>query len=148
MSKLKIFICDIDGTLANISHRLHFIESKPKDWNGFFDAMDKDLPIQPVIDLVKILQESLPVFYVTGRPARYKEQTIAWLNENKLSTIGHIFNRADGDHRPDDEIKREIYRGKIKPKFDVQFVLDDRDRVVQMWRDEGLLCLQVASGDF
>lgn len=141
------FICDLDGTIADLSHRLHFIEGEKKDWDGFFGAMGKDKLIVPVAKLVRLLNKEFPVIYVSGRPHKYQEDIFEWLGANDLP-MGLLLNRADGDHRPDDKVKQEIYRKKIKPRFNIQFVLDDRDRVVEMWRNEGLLCLQVAKGEF
>jgi len=56
--------------------------------------------------------------------------------------------RATGDNRKDSIVKKEIYEGIIKPVFDVKFVLDDRNQVVEMWRSLGLTVLQVADGNF
>jgi hypothetical protein len=56
--------------------------------------------------------------------------------------------RKLNDNRPDDIIKKELYDQYIKGKYFVKFVLDDRDSVVRMWRNEGLLCLQVYYGNF
>jgi hypothetical protein len=56
--------------------------------------------------------------------------------------------RKQGDFRRDSIVKKEIYDNDIKGKFDVEFVLDDRQQVVDMWREIGLKCLQVAPGNF
>ena len=56
--------------------------------------------------------------------------------------------RKEGDHRRDSIVKKEIYDTLIKDEFDVEFVLDDRQQVVDMWREIGLKCLQVAEGNF
>jgi hypothetical protein len=59
-----------------------------------------------------------------------------------------LLMRPEGDHRSDEVVKKEIWEKKIKPWYDVVAVFDDRDRVVKMWRDEGLLCVQSYYGDF
>ena len=56
--------------------------------------------------------------------------------------------RSKGDHRSDTEVKKEIYDKYIKDKYNILCVFEDRDKVVKMWRDEGLLCNQVYYGDF
>jgi len=56
--------------------------------------------------------------------------------------------RSQGDTRPDEIVKREIYEEHIKPLYNVDFVLDDRNKVVKMWRSLGLKVLQVAEGNF
>ena len=56
--------------------------------------------------------------------------------------------RQAGDNRDDRIVKREIYEREIKGRYNVRFVLDDRNKVVALWRDLGLPCFQVADGDF
>jgi hypothetical protein len=76
-----------------------------------------------------------------------QEQTEAWLEKHHIR-YDLLFMRKTADSRPDTVIKREIYRSYIKDKYSVLFVLDDRTRIVNMWRNLGLTCLQVAPGDF
>ena len=71
----NIILCDIDGTVANNDHRQHFLEGK-KDWDGFFDALDKDEPIYPIINkIVKEQQYGKDIIFLTGRPERYRNTT-------------------------------------------------------------------------
>jgi hypothetical protein len=80
------------------------------------------------------------------------------LNDNIYPVQGHdgfvpisnweLLMRTEGDHRSDDIVKKEIYEKRIAPQYDVVIVFDDRDKVVKMWRDLGLLCGQVYYGDF
>jgi len=56
--------------------------------------------------------------------------------------------RSDGDYRADQVVKEELFRNQVEPKYDVIGVIDDRDKVVTMWRRLGLVCFQVAQGDF
>ena len=77
----NIILCDIDGTVANNDHRQHFLEGK-KDWDGFFDALDKDEPIYPIIN--KVIEENnsgREIIFITGRPERYRSTTHAWLKK-------------------------------------------------------------------
>ena len=60
----------------------------------------------------------------------------------------HLFMRASGDTRKDEIVKLELFDAHVRGKYDVRLVLDDRDRVVRMWRSIGLTCLQVADGEF
>ena len=87
------------------------------------------------------------IIIVSGRPASAKVDTVHWLNKHSVC-YDAIYTRADGDFREDSLVKYEIYKEYIEPFYDVQFVLDDRNQVVKMWRDEGLKVLQVAEGDF
>ena len=162
-------IFDIDGTLANNSHRQHLIASSQvkADWPAFYEAADKDTPIQSVVSLLRMCWGlGYRVTICTGRPEEYRELTVTWL---KHHIIPHhdLFMKADGDNRVDHEVKREIlYRdildwadgfgdnkvvrvpGHELPRHNIVFVVDDRQQVVDMWRTEGLTCLQCAKGDF
>src|SRR5665213_2001730 len=82
MTEAVIF--DIDGTLANCSHRLHHIlETRPKDWDAFFGAMDDDLPIRPIVQLFTELETAGNVIILcTGRPENYRQVTERWLWNN------------------------------------------------------------------
>ena len=77
----NIILCDIDGTVADNSHRQYFLEGK-KDWDGFFSELVNDLPIQIIID--KVIQEQAngkEIVFLTGRPERYRYSTTLWLKE-------------------------------------------------------------------
>ena len=77
----------------------------------------------------------------------YRPQTEAWLKEHKIEYIALHMRQAD-DNRKDSIVKSEIYETFINGYYNVSFVLDDRNQVVEMWREKGLTCLQVAEGDF
>lgn len=79
-----------------------------------------------------------------------RRQTVLWLEANVWPQLhnAELHMRADGDYRPDDVVKREIYEQEIAPA-EIMGVIDDRDKVVRMWREElGLACIQVAPGNF
>lgn len=135
----QCFIFDVDGTLA-----LHAARN-PYQWR---DA-DDDLPNRPVVVALRALnQAGYKILYVSGRPEEARELTLSWLGR-EVGVLGPLFLRPDGDNRKDFEIKSEIYRREIEPKFDVVAVFDDRDQVIRMWRDQAkLTCFQVADGNF
>lgn len=157
------YIFDIDGTLADCSHRLHYIlppegaihfnieelDWQP-DWESFYNECVNDKVIQPVADLLNIIQNSgEEIIFVTGRSDKYMEQTLEWICDkviHKNTTI--LFMRKDGDHREDCVVKKEIYEEDIKPYFNVLGVFEDRTQCVKMWRSLGLTCYQVAEGDY
>ena len=87
------------------------------------------------------------VILVSGREDKFREQTEAWLLKHKVKYV-ELIMRLSGDNRNDAIIKQEIYENHIKDKYEIEFVLDDRNRVVDMWRNNGLKCLQVADGNF
>jgi len=140
-------ICDLDGTLA-----LHNGRS-PYDTEKCLEDIANE-----TIERICARYLSSPfgasgnttrLIFVSGREEKYRELTEKWL---ELYTFRHskmnLYMRPTGDTRRDDIVKKEIYDTHIKGKYNVDFILDDRTRVVNMWRNEGLTCLQVADGDF
>ncbi len=145
----KAIIVDIDGTIADLTHRLHWIKNPHgvKDWKRFFAAAYKDKPKKQVIELIKFLAEHYHIIFLTGRPRLIEGITIRWLlnhfPSSKESRKYSMIMRLDGDIRPDHKIKKEIYKNQIQKKFEVIGVFEDRQRVVDMWRELGLTCYQV-----
>jgi uncharacterized HAD superfamily protein len=141
-------IVDIDGTLADASHRLHWISSRPKNWKAFFANMDKDLPIVETVSLVQSLADAgHRLIYCSGRPADYRDVTVEWLRL-QVGRYGPLFMRAKGDFRNDDVVKEELLAEIRLQGFDPVLALDDRKRVVDMWRRNGIRCLAVEEGEF
>jgi hypothetical protein len=142
----KIVICDLDGTIADLSHRLHHIKEEPKNWDLFFSECVDDAIHHDVIDLLwAVFPFGTQIYYFSGRSDVVKRETQYWLAKSG-APLGKLRMRKQGDHRPDHEVKAEMLQG-IKPA-DVWFILDDRDQVVSMWRSKGFRVLQVANGDF
>lgn len=148
MGKPKAIIVDIDGTLADCSHRVHHLQSTPKDWDAFYAGCAHDSTIEGVYHLLSCVEfvGDIALLFVTGRPERTRVDTEEWLS-NRISWTKLVM-RSNGDRRADDVLKREIYERDIAPYYDVLFCLEDRSRVVKMYRSLGVPCLQVAEGDF
>jgi phosphoglycolate phosphatase-like HAD superfamily hydrolase len=142
-------IVDLDGTLADCAHRLHHIRGgRRKDWNAFFAACPLDPPHEVVVDLVKTLRHSHRLIFCSGRPERTRKATEEWICRH-LEIVGpRLYMRGDKDHRADDIVKRELLERIRRDGFDPKLAIDDRQRVVEMWRAEGLVCAQVAEGNF
>lgn len=145
-------IVDIDGTLADNKHRSHHVEKSPKNWDAFNSLMHLDKPHAAVVRLVRTLHPVYIVILVTGRQECHRAETEAWLDKHHIPHNG-VFMRATGDFRSDSIVKREILERDILGKVmydlnDIWFVLDDRNSVVKMFRDVGLVVLQCADGDF
>lgn len=145
----KILLVDIDGTVADISHRIVHIEKKPKDWNSFFSEVDGDKPIQEVIDEVKHFSLKYDVVFCTGRKEATREKTDEWLKRHFGKDFEYrLLMRRNNDFRSDDIAKPEMLTNAgIKPE-DVALALDDRTSVVKKWRSLGIKTFQVADGDF
>ncbi|GJD57768.1 hypothetical protein [Methylobacterium dankookense] len=146
MRKKMFVVFDLDGTLALTAHRAHFLDrpSKEKDWRGFYAACDKDEPCHPIIRTLLALDATGAEIEIwSGRSDEVKDKTVAWLGEHGLSHIT-IRTRREGDHRPDTVLKTEWLDEGRKPAL----VFEDRASVVAMWRARGIVCCQVAPGDF
>lgn len=148
----RLYIFDIDGTLANIEHRLHFIKKDPPDWDAFHDACVDDEPIGPVIEtLLGLRLSGAEIWFFSGRSDRVRNQTMLWLRAHVFPEIQeyHLVMRPDGDYTPDDKLKRRFYDNMLKNDRErLVGVFDDRDRVVAMWRSIPVLCFQCQPGDF
>lgn len=144
MNKTKAIIVDLDGTLCDCSHRRHLAEQR--DWKGFYEALVDDPVNEHVRVTVEALAESYTVLLVSGRPLDYAYHTIVWLDESAIC-YDELHMRKSGDSRDDTIVKREILT-ELRKKYDIVMAFDDRDRVVKMWRDEGIPCFQVAEGSF
>ncbi|MEB3309671.1 MAG: AAA family ATPase [Snowella sp.] len=126
-------ICDLDGTLALLNGRSPYDASR----------CDLDLLNPVVASLIKDKR----VLLVSGREEKHREPTLRFLQKHDIH-YEKLIMRATGDFRKDALIKQEIFDREIRGFYNIEFVLDDRNQVVQMWRQLGLTCLQVADGDF
>jgi phosphoglycolate phosphatase-like HAD superfamily hydrolase len=142
----EIVIFDIDGTLADVSERIHHVRKKPKNWNAFFQGMAQDKAIHSMVRLCNILFASgIRIVLCSGRSEEHREQTVEWLAQQGVN-YHDLLLRKGKDRRSDTEVKRELLATLDKSK--ILFVVEDRSRVVEMWRSEGLVCLQCAPGEF
>lgn len=130
-------IVDIDGTVA-----LHNGRSPYE-----LEKCYTDLPNYPIIQIVNQYVEKAEIIFMSGREDSVKEMTGDWLLENGLPRT-HLHMRKTGDFRKDVIVKKEMYKEHIEGKYNVRFVLDDRNQTVKGWRELGLTCLQVAEGNF
>lgn len=148
VNSVRVLFVDIDGTVADGSHRIHFINTKPKNWPAYEKSQHLDTPIQWVIDIVnEFYNKGTTVVFVSGRSDRNKQKTVDWLAKHKVQ-YGLLRMRKDGDYRSDDIVKKEILDELTTMGLYPDLVLDDRDRVVAMWRENNIKVIQVAEGDF
>jgi hypothetical protein len=135
-------VVDLDGTLANIDHRTHLVKKEKPEWDAFYAACDKDTPNDWCVNLINaLLVDTYRVVIVSARRRDTMDKTQRWLKEVfPLRLPGLVLLRKDNDHSEDTELKREWLRTYGREK--ILFVVDDRQKVVDMWRSEGLVCLQ------
>ena len=154
MSKPKYVVVDLDGTVADCTHRLHYIQGETKDWCAFYKECANDKPIDSMIDMVRALNERMfYIIFLTGRSEVARELTQTWLSDNLLWDYVALLMRPEGDYREDSVVKIELLNKFVETnlesnKDNIAFVLDDRSSVVKAFRKEGYKVLQVAEGDF
>jgi hypothetical protein len=148
-------ICDLDSTLCDIDHRE--IHATKKDWDKFHSEAHKDKLNAWCAEILEAIlaryPDTLTVFFITGRPERVRHDTEDWLRDNlspSLITHSQLYMRPDDDYKnqPNGQFKCSVYREHIKDKYEVMFVMDDQVSVVNMWRNQGLVCLQPENNDY
>lgn len=143
------YIFDIDGTLADLSHRLHHIQKEPKDWDAFFAGCPDDAPLGHVCQLAAdLMANGRRLVFVSGRSDAVREDTIRWLRKHTGVGLVALYMRAAGDHRPDNKVKIELLEKIRADGWEPIMAFEDRTQVVDMWRANGVPCAQVAPGDF
>ncbi|AVA21298.1 HAD-like domain-containing protein [Rhizobium sp. NXC24] len=142
-------VFDLDGTLADISARRIHLEGDRPDWTSFNGEMWSDVPNHAIVELYKVLWQSdqFNVILTSGRNERHRQFTENWLFWNNIP-FGKIYMRPDGDNRADHALKSEFLADIRRHHGDVLFAVDDRQKVVDMWRSNGIVCLQCDRGDF
>lgn len=176
--KFPCVIFDLDGTLADVTTRRDIanhakMSSQPpvqaegetrflykkriakhhsdawwKRWQDP-DVVKTDKPNTPVVNICKLLKEYMgcAIIITSARTDRNMAVTKEWLADNNIY-YDELFMRPDGDFTRDDKFKKRILNKYILPKYEVLMCFDDRNQVVNMWRSNGITCLQVADGDF
>lgn len=127
---------DVDGVLADVRHRLHHVERRPKDWDAFFAAMDDDAPLPDGIALAqRYADEGHRIAYLTGRNEGYRDLTLAWLRRQGLPD-GRLVMRREDDRRPARVFKPQAL-SRLAREGEIVAVVDDDRAVVDVLRHEG-----------
>lgn len=159
----KLFVFDMDGTLADCSHRLHYVKflyketygapytkppKKSKDYDSFYKACGGDTPIQWAIDLFKIVKRQGETLILTGRSEICRQETNDWLILHEIM-YDYICMRPDKNSEQDHILKPRMLEDFLRDKdYQVQFIVDDRNRVVKAFREKGYNVLQCQNGDY
>ena len=140
--KIDCAVFDLDGTLADVRHRLPLIKCDKPNWPAFFAACVHDTPISYVVKLNHMVASKMPVLICSGRPETWRKESTAWLNYNKV-VFTDFYMRAEKDYRPDHITKKEMLDEIRSLNFNPVFAVDDRPTVVQMWRENNVPCFAV-----
>lgn len=144
---MAFYIFDFDGTLCNVSHRRPLLETR--QWDEFFEACDQDPPFADTINLIKtLLAAGHRVEIWSGRSAAVEEKSRVWLAQQDVPPEILKRMRPVGDYQPDEKLKRAWLHEEIALGNRPEVIFDDRQKVVDMWRAEGMICYQVNAGDF
>ena len=153
MNNKNTVIFDLDGTLANIDVRRK-LAAKPNgklDWDVFFDPSNikLDVPNEPVVKMAQLFAEDgFNIVIFSGRTNRTEKTTRSWLSKNRIPFHLLVMRDSKVLHFVPDDILKKNMLDKWVDIDDVFLVVDDRNKVVDMWRDLGLTVFQVADGDF
>lgn len=156
---MKWVVCDIDGTISKVGDRLKYIQKNPKDWDSFYNSCFEDEPIQEMCDLIDNLNDcGYRIVFITGRREQVRSQTEKWIKKHInayrpfLGEHPVVYMRPNNNHKEDFEVKPVLLENFIYDfvldNYDIAFILEDRQSVVDKWRSLGYRCLQVDKGDF
>ena len=139
-------IFDIDGTITNLDHRLKFIDgSQPKDWDLFTATMSDDSINVPVVQVLLAMRaQGFDILLVTGRREQFSTVTMDWMDMRHIPYAA-LFMRKEGDDREVSLVKRDLLVDVHDAGWDPKTVFEAGAACVDMWRAEGLTCLQVAA---
>lgn len=144
-------VIDLDGTLCDCSARAHLAQAK--QWDEFHSGIPSDSVILSTAFFLALASRSANVLLCTGRNEAHRKATEEWLERNGIAQfVDEMIMRSDGDWSSDHELKikmlDEFFDGREEALARVLVVLDDRDKVVEAWRNAGFKCWQVAVGNY
>lgn len=144
-------VVDLDGTLFNHDHRVHLAHAK--QWDTYHALLTDD-KVNPDVEffLNRMVPSWVNIVYCTGRSEPWRNRTIEHMRKSGVPAPDALLMRPHDNWQPDHELKPKMleqhFGGREMTLECVMFVLDDRDKVVEAWRNYGLPCWQVRSGGF
>ena len=143
--KPNVYLCDLDGTLCNVSHRRQYVATKPKNWDAWNAGLVNDKPNLAVLGIITSLTYYYPLIFVSGRSDDYRKQTEEWLEKYDIS-YNDLYMRKYKDHRDDAIVKGEI-ADEIEKEYNILGVFDDRQKVIKnTWLSRGIFVFDVGQG--
>lgn len=144
-------LCDLDGTLCDITHRLPYAHGETKDWGKFFSLIAHDTLREDVADMVVgYAREGYEIIFLSARPDTYRKQTLLWIITHMADRLPNGFltliMRRGNDKRPDVEVKQQLLDLHFPDRSLIKMVIDDRPSVIRMWRENGLPVTDVGKG--
>jgi uncharacterized HAD superfamily protein len=143
--KSSVCIFDIDGTLANCDHRLHYVKNKPKNWDAFYSECMSDHVIWPIAEMLELFRKNHLIYIVTGRPERNRELTELWLNNNNIY-FDKLIMRGDRDFRKSPDYKSIVCDIIEAEGNKIILSVEDRKDCVNMFINRGIYTFDVSNG--
>lgn len=141
------YIFDLDGTISNDWQRVHF--AKKGDWDNYNKLTNIDYPFKDVVRLMYCIERlGYRIIILTGRPGSKRKETKDWLRSHNINCHRLIMKTKELLDMPTDEWKKQIYLDDLKENYSVYGVFEDRDKLVDMWRELGLTCFQTKNGEY
>lgn len=132
---LPLAVIDIDGVVADVRHRVKYLEARPKDWDGFFGAAADDPPLAEGLARVAALATECEIVWLTGRPEWLRAVTQDWLARHGLP-VTRLLMRGNQDRRPARHVKLAELR-RLGSRREVRLVIDDDVAVVTALAEDG-----------
>ena len=143
--KPDVYLCDLDGTLCNVSHRRQYVATKPRNQDAWNAGLVNDKPNLAVLGIITSLTYYYPLIFVSGRSDDYRKQTEEWLEKYDIS-YNALYMRKYKDHRDDVIVKGEI-ADEIEKEYNILGVFDDRQKVIKnTWLSRGIFVFDVGQG--
>jgi len=143
--KPDVYLCDLDGTLCNVSHRRQYVATKPRNWDAWNAGLVNDKPNLAVLGIITSLTYYYPLIFVSGRSDDYRKQTEEWLEKYDIS-YNALYMRKYKDHRDDVIVKGEL-ADEIEKEYNILGVFDDRQKVIKnTWLSRGIFVFDVGQG--
>lgn len=132
-------IFDLDGVIADTTHRDYFLQQVPKAWDAFYGAMHWDRPIQYMASVAKMIRPHAIALAVTGRPEKYRTVTVNWLRTIAMTEFDALYMRRNDDMRPPALYKRRVLEKFIFPShLTPVLAFDDDPRVCEMYESRAI----------
>lgn len=140
-------IIDVDGTVFNCEHRQHHVTKDPKDWEAFFAEIPGDTVIEPIRFIIEALdrRDDIHILLASGRGEEHRAVTEKQFEDAKIP-YDALYMRPLLDRRDDPIVKKEILWQILADGYTPLFAIDDRKRVIDMWKAEGIFVLAVNGG--
>lgn len=140
---MDCIIVDLDGTLSDCSHRLHLISQDKKQWNLFFEGCIDDNLIEPLNEILNVLNKIYKVVIITARPENNRELTTQWLLENNIK-FDALYMRKKNDYRKSPFVKQSLL-DEVRNKYNPIYAFEDRQDCVEMFQNNNIFTFKVGN---